>query len=38
MNFDRNELFLEPKVTQYGNHMVMTNVNKPIKKKIILIY
>lgn len=33
MNFSNNELFLEPKVTQYGNHMVMTNVNKPTKTK-----
>ena len=33
MNFDRTDLFLEPKVTQYANHMVMTNVNKPSKTK-----
>ena len=33
MNFDRSDLFLDPKVTQYGSHMVMTNVNKPMKKK-----
>jgi len=33
MNFDRSDLFLEPKVTQYANHMVMTNVNKPSKTK-----
>ena len=32
-----NELFLEPKTTQYGSHMVMTNVNKPNKKKYINI-
>jgi hypothetical protein len=30
---DNKDLFLEPKVTQYGNHMVMTNVVKPIKRK-----
>jgi hypothetical protein len=34
---DNNELFLEPKTTQYGSHMVMTNVMKPIKKKFINI-
>ena len=27
--------FLEPQVTQYGNHMVMTNVTKPTKHKYI---
>lgn len=32
-----NELFLEPKTTQYGSHMVMTNVSKPNKKKYINI-
>lgn len=31
--FDNKDLFLEPKVTQYGNHMVMTNVIKPAKLK-----
>lgn len=31
--FDNKDLFLEPKVTQYGNHMVMTNVVKPCKTK-----
>lgn len=34
---DNNELFLEPKTTQYGGHMVMTNVIKPTKKKFINI-
>lgn len=29
---DRNS-FLQPKVSQYGSHMVMTNVSKPTKKK-----
>jgi len=33
--FDKNNLFLEPKVKQYGSHMVMTNVHKPIKTKYI---
>lgn len=32
-----NELFLEPKTTQYGSHMVMTNVSKPLKTKYINI-
>jgi hypothetical protein len=31
--FDNKDLFLQPKVTQYGNHMIMTNVVKPTKKK-----
>jgi hypothetical protein len=34
MSFNNSELFLEPKVTQYGSHMVMTNVNKSTKKKL----
>ena len=33
--FDKNNLFLEPKVKQYGSHMVMTNVHKPLKTKYI---
>jgi len=33
MNFDKSDLFLEPKVTQYASHMVMTNVTKPTKIK-----
>jgi hypothetical protein len=33
MNFDRGDLFLEPKVKQYASHMVMTNVIKPTKIK-----
>ena len=32
-----NDLFLEPKNTQYGSHMVMTNVNKKNKTKFINI-
>ena len=36
-NFIDKELFLEPKVTQYGNHMVMTNVIKPTKRKYLNI-
>jgi hypothetical protein len=31
--FDNKDSFLQPKVNQYGNHMVMTNVSKPTKKK-----
>jgi hypothetical protein len=31
--YDNNDLFLQPKVTQYNNHMVMTNVHKETKKK-----
>lgn len=34
---DNKELFLEPKTTQYGGHMVMTNVKKETKKKYINI-
>ena len=32
-----NELFFEPKTKQYGSHMVMTNVSKPLKTKYINI-
>jgi len=32
-----NDLFFEPKTTQYGSHMVMSNVYKPIKNKYINI-
>jgi hypothetical protein len=28
---------MEPKVTQYGSHMIMTNVTKPVKKKYLNI-
>jgi hypothetical protein len=31
--FDDKELFMGPKVTQYGSHMVMTQVHKETKKK-----
>jgi hypothetical protein len=37
MNINHDELFLEPKTTQYGSHMIMTNVNKPTKTKYINI-
>ena len=33
--FDKNQLFLEPKVQQYGSHMVMSNVHKPTKVKYV---
>lgn len=32
-----NELFLEAQTKQYGSHMVMTNVHKPTKKKLVNI-
>jgi hypothetical protein len=36
MYFDK-DAFLEPKVSQYGSHLVMTNVNKETKRKYINI-
>jgi hypothetical protein len=33
----KNDLFSEPKTTQYGSHMVMSNVYKPSKTKYINI-
>jgi hypothetical protein len=35
--FDNKELFLEPKVKQYGSHMVMSNVYKNTKIKYVNI-
>jgi hypothetical protein len=35
--YSKNELFIEPQTTQYGGHMVMSNVYKPNKKKYINI-
>jgi hypothetical protein len=35
--YSKNELFVEPTTTQYGSHMVMSNVFKPNKKKYINI-
>ena len=35
--FDNKDLFLEPKTTQYGSHMVMTNVSKSTKNKYVNI-
>lgn len=35
--YNKNDLFLEPKTTQYGSHMVMTNVHKPKKTKYVNI-
>ena len=32
---DNKELFMGPKTTQYGSHMVMTDVVKPTKTKYI---
>jgi hypothetical protein len=34
---DGKSMFLSPKVTQYDNHMVMTNVSKPSKIKYVNI-
>ena len=34
---DKHNLFLEPQTSQYGNHMVMTNVHKKSKTKYINI-
>jgi hypothetical protein len=33
--FNNSDLFLEPKTTQYGSHMVMTDVKKQTKTKLI---
>jgi len=35
--FDKKGLFSQPKTTQYGSHMVMTNVHKETKKKYLNI-
>jgi len=35
--FDDTQLFSTPKVSQYNNHMVMTNVSKETKKKYVNI-
>lgn len=35
--FDNKDLFMGPTTTQYGGHMVMTNVSKERKKKFINI-
>ena len=35
--FDKSDLFLDPKVKQYGSHMVMSNVHKPTKTKYVNI-
>jgi len=34
-SFNNSDLFLEPKTTQYGSHMVMTDVKKQSKTKFI---
>jgi hypothetical protein len=36
-NDEKVDNFMEPKISQYGNHMVMTNVHKPMKIKYINI-
>jgi hypothetical protein len=35
--FDNKDSFLQPKVNQYGNHMIMTNVYKSTKTKYLNI-
>jgi hypothetical protein len=35
--FDNKDLFMEPQVTQYGSHMVMTNVQRSLKHKYLNI-
>lgn len=35
--YSNGDLFMEPKIQQYGNHMVMTNVHKSTKTKHISI-
>ena len=34
---DNKDSFLSPKVSQYGNHSIMTNIYKPTKKKFVNI-
>jgi hypothetical protein len=36
-NDGKSDNFMEPTVSQYGSHMVMTNVHKPIKTKYVNI-
>ena len=36
-NDNKSDNFMEPNVSQYGSHMVMTNVHKPMKTKYINI-
>ena len=35
--YNKSELFLEPKTNQYGSHMIMTNVHKETKTKFVNI-
>ena len=35
--FDQKNVFVEPQVTQYGSHMVMTDVAKAEKLKYLTI-
>ena len=35
MSFSNRDMFMEPRTTQYGSHMVMTNVRKTNKSKYI---
>jgi hypothetical protein len=36
-DYKNAHLFMEPETQQYGNHMVMTNVHKPVKSKHVNI-
>jgi hypothetical protein len=36
-DYNNAHLFMEPETQQYGNHMVMTNVHKPVKSKHVNI-
>ena len=36
-NDNKSDNFMEPTVSQYGSHMVMTNVHKPMKTKYVNI-
>ena len=35
--FDDKELFLGPKMDQYGSHMIISDVKKPIQTKYLYI-
>ena len=36
-DYNKLDLFLEPKTTQHGSHMIMSNVHKPTKMKYVNI-
>lgn len=35
--YENSQLFMDPTIKQYGNHMVMTDVHKPLKRKYVNI-